>query len=143
MRFHHGNYVFSRKELWNLDLYLAKIIRDGLKQFKKMERYSYPPEFSNPEDWENALDKMINAFDIIESSTFFEKNSPMMKYLIENPCITEDIINNVTESNSNELKLEDIPKEIEEADKIYRKKTEKIITEGLELFSRYFRHIWD
>ena len=55
----------------------------------------------------------------------------------------ENRVNNVTESNSNELKLDDIPKEIEEADKIYRKKTEKIITEGLELFSRYFRHIWD
>jgi hypothetical protein len=66
-----------------------------------------------------------------------------MKYLIENPSITEDIINNVTESNSNELKLDDIPKEIEEADMIYRKNTEKVINEGLELFSRYFRHIWD
>lgn len=61
----HGLYV-NPKETWNLDITLAKHIIPRLKKFKEAS-ITYPgrDEMDTPEKWNEALDKMIQAFKYI------------------------------------------------------------------------------
>ena len=43
MRLSKGKLKFGRKDLWNLDSILAKIIVDALEQFKSVNKHSIPP----------------------------------------------------------------------------------------------------
>lgn len=53
---------FDDRELWNLDLTVAKFILPRLKQFsKKID--GYPPELCQPTVWSDMLDDMIFTFE--------------------------------------------------------------------------------
>lgn len=60
-----GSYV-NPKETWSLDVTLAKYIIPRLKKFKELEN-GYPgrDEMDTPEKWDDALDKMIQAFEYV------------------------------------------------------------------------------
>lgn len=55
----------KNRELWNLDYTVAEWIVPRLKQFKKIN-IAYPgrPPMDTPEKWDEALDKMILAFEL-------------------------------------------------------------------------------
>ena len=61
----HRLYV-NPKETWNLDVNLAKYILPRLKKFKELNN-GYPgrEEMDTPEKWDEALDKMIQAFEYV------------------------------------------------------------------------------
>jgi len=52
----------SDRNLWNLDIYLAKIILPKLIAFKSMPRVGYPALLRDENEWEKILDEMIFAF---------------------------------------------------------------------------------
>lgn len=55
---------FDDSETWSLDYTFTKFILPRLKRFRDITP-SIPSSYTSLEDWENALDKMINAFEIL------------------------------------------------------------------------------
>lgn len=51
---------FDDTELWNLDTTLLKFLLPRLKEFKKQTK-SYPSSVESFEEWQNILQKMIDA----------------------------------------------------------------------------------
>lgn len=53
---------FDDTELWNLDTTLLKFLLPRLKEFKKQTK-SYPSSVESFEEWQNILQKMIDAIE--------------------------------------------------------------------------------
>lgn len=99
-------------DTWNLDNTLALVILPALKLFKK-ETKSYPPELTET-GWDELLDEMIWTF--------------------EN--FVEDQEDQFYETNANgELSFKNVDYE---GLKVYHQR----IQDGLELFGKYYRHLW-
>ena len=54
------------EEVWNTDNYLAGVIADRLKAFKAHKKHGWPEDFENQEDWNKAIQKMIDAFELVK-----------------------------------------------------------------------------
>ena len=54
------------EEVWNTDTYIAKLIVPRLKAFKALDKHGYCPGFSGIETWNEAIQKMIDAFELVE-----------------------------------------------------------------------------
>lgn len=89
---------FDDTETWNLDYTIASFILPRLKRFKEVSN-GYPGTMTF-EEWQDILDKIINAFEL-------KANEDETSYTIE-----ED------EANC------------------------KKIQEGLNLFAKYYSHLW-
>ena len=83
------------EEVWNTDNVLAQLIVPRLQAFKELDKHGCPQDFKDMREWNNAIQKMIDAFDL-------------MKY-VHTP--------NPDES--------------------------KNIEQGLDLFCKYYRNLWD
>ena len=61
----HGKYV-PYSDLWSLDITIANFVLPRLKKIKK-ENIGYPgiDGMDTPEKWDEALDKMILAFEYV------------------------------------------------------------------------------
>lgn len=79
---------FDNSELWSLDIVIIRFALPRLKEFRNYTQ-SFPPDFNSYEEWQQAIDKMVDA---------------MEKYIVD----TWD------------------PEAVE----------------GIELFLKYFRHLW-
>lgn len=66
----HGTYV-NPNETWALDQNIAKYILPRLKLFKK-DSITYPGsgDMNTVEKWDEALDKMIYAFECLEQDDY-------------------------------------------------------------------------
>ena len=84
------------EEVWNTYHTLSQIIVPRLQAFKALEKHGYCPDFKGMREWNNAIQKMIDAFEL-------------MKY----------------------------------AGATHTADEEKTISEGLELFCKHFRNLWD
>lgn len=47
MHIQKGKLRFNKREVWNLDKYLAKVIVQGLEQFKELRKNTVPPHINN------------------------------------------------------------------------------------------------
>lgn len=110
-----GAYVNPR-EVWNLDVTLAKYIIPRLKLLKKIQ-HGYPGkgDMDTPEKWDEALDKMIKAFElhlkmVDLNDDYFDKSEGDGKW----------------HADMNKI----------EAD-------EAIVKEGLYLFAEWYGSLWD
>lgn len=67
----NGLYV-NPKETWSLDFTIAKFVLPRLKLFKKLNN-AYPGtgDMDTFEKWNKALDKMINAFELIATGDMY------------------------------------------------------------------------
>ena len=83
------------EEVWNTDNVLAQFIAPHLQAFKALDKHGYPPGCKDMREWNNIIQKMIDAFEL-------------MKY-VHTP--------NPDES--------------------------KTIEQGLDLFCKYYRNLWD
>ena len=121
----HRLYV-NPKETWSLDVNLAKYIIPRLKKFKKLNN-GYPGigEMNTPEKWDEALDKMIQAFEYVIDLDEYWLDDPRYDYtdimFSDNKELYEGVIEN--------------------------KRTEDIrrlaaINEGLQLFAKYYMNLW-
>ena len=86
---------FPIDEIWNTDNALAQLIVPRLQAFKALDKHGYPSDFTDMRTWNNTIQKMINAFEL-------------MKYV-------------------HSLSIDE----------------ERIVSEGLSLFCKYFRNLWD
>lgn len=87
---------FPIEEVWNTDNTIAQLIVPRLQAFKALDKHGGPPDFSEMREWNNAIQKMIDAFEL-------------MKYV----------------------------------GGVDTKEEERIVEEGLDLFRKYFRSLWD
>lgn len=107
----HGKYV-PYSDLWSLDITIANFVLPRLKKFKK-ENIGYPgiEEMDTPEKWDEALDKMILAFEyVIHEFDWWLDDEYVTK--IKNSCLAEE------------------------------KRRQAVISEGLQLFAKWFRYLW-
>ena len=62
-------------EVWGTYHFLAREIAPRLKEFKALDKHGWPEDFENKEDWNNAIQKMIYAFELAKDhSTFYEED---------------------------------------------------------------------
>ena len=87
---------FPIEEVWNTDNTIAQLIVPRLQAFKALDKHGGPPDFKDMREWNNAIQKMIDAFEL-------------MKY----------------------------------AGRVNTKEEEQTMEEGLDLFRKYFRSLWD
>ena len=83
------------EEVWNTDNVLAQFIAPRLQAFKALDKHGYPPGCMDMREWNNIIQKMIDAFEL-------------MKY-VHTPSPDEN----------------------------------KTIEQGLDLFCKYYRNLWD
>ena len=121
----HRLYV-NPKETWSLDVTLAKYIIPRLKKFKELEN-GYPGrgEMDTPEKWDEALDKMIQAFEYVIDLDEYWIDDPRYDYT--------DIM-----FGKNKEFYEKI-KENKRSEDIRRLAA---INEGLQLFAKYYMSLW-
>ena len=61
---HKNDYPIE--EVWNTDNTLAKLITPRLLTFKALEKHGGPPELKDMREWNNAIQKMIDAFELMK-----------------------------------------------------------------------------
>ena len=83
------------EEVWNTYHTLSQIIVPRLQSFKALEKHGYCPDFKGMREWNNAIQKMIDAFELLKYDSSFSDE----------------------EWNT--------------------------ITEGLDLFCKHYRNLWD
>ena len=59
---------FTDEEIWNLDNTIAKWLLPRLKYLKE-NTCGYPPDLKTFEEWQDILQKMINAFELYNSDS--------------------------------------------------------------------------
>ena len=140
---------FSDRQLWSLDYTIAKFIITRLKLFKEQKKHGIPtsiiselyPNYYNEqltddEDfrrteecyklWKIKLDKILRAFEYI---------------VIDNSDLDySDIDLEFKENEKVDIKSDPEKDKIRKQIIEYR---EKQIEEGLEIFAKYFRSLWD
>lgn len=57
--------ALKEKDLWNLNVTIARFIAPRLRAFKKINKDGIPPEFTTMKEWHGSLDKIIAAFELI------------------------------------------------------------------------------
>ena len=136
-----NNLYVNPKDIWNLDVTIAEFILPRLKLFKK-KTISYPGygEMDTPEKWDEALDKMILAFEYILDDDWWIDNPEYdytdglhMKF---EPCENSKFHELIVEE-------EDWVKDIEKNKRKEEQRRQNVIDEGLQLFAKYYRHLWD
>jgi hypothetical protein len=56
---------FPIEEVWNTYHYIAQAIVPRLKAFKALDKHGYAPGFSDINAWNKAIQKMIDAFELL------------------------------------------------------------------------------
>ena len=75
------------EEVWNTDTYIAKLIVPRLKAFKALDKHGYCPGFSGIETWNKAIQKMIDAFELVkEYSPSYEEDIRIVDEGVELFC---------------------------------------------------------
>lgn len=133
----HGQYI-APKELWNLDYTVAKFVLPRLIKFKE-NSLGFPgyDEADTMDKWQDILQKMITAFEYIVTDDDWWVDDPRYDY--------SDGIHIEIDKDKKTLfhfRIDDWAKEIENNRDTEQDRRNEAIKEGLELFSKYFRHLW-
>ena len=54
------------EEVWNTDNVLAQFIAPRLQAFKALDKHGYPPGCKDMREWNNTIQKMIDAFELMK-----------------------------------------------------------------------------
>lgn len=121
----HRLYV-NPKETWSLDVNLAKYIIPRLKKFKELNN-GYPgiSEMDTLEKWDEALDKMIQAFEYVIDLDEYWLDDPRYDYT--------DIMFGDNKEFYEKIKENKITEDIRRL---------AAINEGLQLFAKYYMSLW-
>lgn len=136
-------------DTWSMDNTLSLIIEPMLKQLKATKQgfpcvgKDIPNECetcSCQQSWDMILDKMIFSFESLNNDWEDQYHSGEMD-MVYIPVDAKG--NEVPEENAEFFKLSKGPNDTRKFDAEGWKKHEEKIQEGLELFGKYFRHLWD
>lgn len=121
-------YGVADEECWSLDYTFSRFILPRLKHFKKINRNSYHPDMT-PEEWEAVIDELIWTFEYM---------------------VNEDLFNPFPLSSFKDKDFITLNKEKTEEEKqsfdVWRKKNNELEErkqKGLQLFAKYYCHLWD
>ena len=143
-----NKYSFSEQQVWNADDTMVSFILPLLKAFKKSNRHTYPgrDEADTPEKWEAILDHLIYTFDQMDRDyPDSPHNKASKKMEREHPdCWEYESRKEPNGMHSMKFKHDDIfdryfTEEVNQKEKEYQ----NYIQEGLFLFAKYFRDLWD
>lgn len=125
-------------DTWSLDHTLALIILPGLKQLKAIQ-HGHPCDV-NEDQWAEIMDKMIFAFDEIANDypgeEAFRSGTLDFSFVRANTKGEEDPEGKV-------WVMKDGPNNNYSVDWEGRKMYDERIQEGLTLFGKYYRSLWD
>lgn len=134
----------DKYDLWALDHTLALIILPALMDFRNSKRYGVPvdtdlafiPIRNEDEDaqmatWNEMLDKMIWSFQQIINEENIEDDFWIQKPNFEGCDTGADYIDRLNKGTGGKYDFE------------ARKKHDERIQEGLDLFGKHFRNLWD
>lgn len=114
------------KETWSLDITFAKYIIPRLKKFKKLNNgYPGDEEMDTPEKWDDALDKMIQAFEYVINLDNYWLDDPRYDYT--------DVAFGDDKELYERIMKNKIAKDIRRV---------AAINEGLQLFAKYYMSLW-
>lgn len=125
----HNKYV-NPADCWELNTTIAKFVLPRLRMFRKVN-IGYPgyDGMDTPEKWDEALDKMIVAFEYVtEGDSWWLGNA---KYDYTN-CI------NFFGEHCEEDLVESVREQYKEEDK----RRQAVVQDGLQLFAKWFQHLW-
>ena len=57
---------YQISEVWGAYHYLAREIAPRLKAFKALKKHGWPDDFESQEEWNKAIQKMIDAFELVK-----------------------------------------------------------------------------
>ena len=60
-------------EVWGTYHYLAQLIAPRLMAFKALDKYGYCPAFKDMREWNDAIQKMIDAFELMKYATTYSE----------------------------------------------------------------------
>ena len=125
---------------------LGKEVEKIIAEREQLPRFDSNAEHSTEmRTWRGTIEKMLWSFEQIRDDC---PDSPFNKWhdkqfwdLLDNGILPMEISEEPDENGLHAVKLngKETPQEIWEADKIYHQK----IQEGIDLFAKYFRHLWD
>jgi hypothetical protein len=116
--------------VWSLDHYLIDIFIIKLKQFKKLKKSGYPSELNNQQEWDAIIDRLIHGFEIMKSEEYG------LDYEQGEMIITDN------GSGLGTISFEQTPEEEEQMSLAWKKQL-NYDEETMNLFNKYFRHLWD
>ena len=61
-------------EVWGTYHYLAQLIAPRLMAFKALDKYGYCPAFKDMREWNNAIQKMIDAFELLKYAASYTED---------------------------------------------------------------------
>lgn len=144
-----GKYI-EPSEIWNLDQTIAKFILPRLKKFRNVV-HSHPvtDEVKTFEDWQEVLDKMIIAFEyILECDEWWIGNPEYdhfrgcgipLRILETKDGVLYPCEPSILEKENFKNSIMTI-KERKRKEELRR---QEVINVGLQLFAKYFQHLWD
>ena len=68
---HKHDYLIE--EVWNTDNVLAQFIAPRLQAFKALDKHGYPPGCMDMREWNNIIQKMIDAFELMKYATTYSE----------------------------------------------------------------------
>lgn len=69
---HKNDYPIE--EIWNTNNMLARDIVQRLTAFKALEKHGHPAYMKDMREWNNTIQKMIDAFELMKYSRVVDKN---------------------------------------------------------------------
>lgn len=131
--------VFPYRYRYDVFSALAVFILDGLKTHRKYNVNSYAPDFKNIEEWHKTIDKMIWSFDQIVNEC---PDDPETIHFNKKWKEAEEKGIKLMKTNGDQVVFSEILDEgrpTKEEVLAYHAR----IQEGLDLFAKYFRDLWD
>ena len=130
----HNLYVNPR-DTWTLDTTIAEFVLPRLKLFKKVNN-GYPgiDEMDTPEKWDEALDKMIIAFQYVLDGYFWWIDDSEYDY--------SSGLHIRSESAKIIIDEEDWVEPIRDRREKETLRRQKVIDEGMQLFAKWYQHLW-
>lgn len=150
MHIKKGKFNFHHRDVIDLTDTLSVIILEGLKKFKELERHGVPADFitfdedhpngylteEKAQEWENALDQMIFAFEP-EKDYYEVEPQPYdiyLKFGSRFTTVETKLRGEATEADLEQYKIREAAWK-----KDYHEKRQ----EGRRLFALYFPDLWD
>lgn len=136
----HNLYVNPR-DTWSLDCTIAEYVLPRLKEYKKLTDVCPGIEDADTaEKWDEILDKMITAFEYAVSFDDWWIDDPRYDYSNGVRMVVEKRLDDGRRVTH--IEEEDWCEPIREAKNKEYERRQKVIEEGLQLFAKWFQHLW-